>query len=168
MPAVLILQKRNPFSLQSSGDDHQRAIRFGAVAAERREDLLHVVTIDDPGLPSERLKAPLVGLEIVSVDGFAALPQAVDVQDSHKIVQPIVPRQLHGLPLGSFGHLAVTQKNIGCIGQTIDVFGVQRHSHADGEPLPERSGGRFRISEGIGRMSSKGLSNWRMSWLPAR
>ena len=116
--------------------------------------------MDHEGLPSEGGDARLISFQVPAVHGLSPLPQAVNVKDPYEVVQLVVGGDLHGLPLRALRHFAVSEEHVGPVRKLVQVLPVQGHSKADGQALPQGTGGGLRVSEGHGGMTFQGASEF--------
>ncbi len=122
MPAVLILDERDPFAFQGPGDDHHRPAGGSGRLPAGLQHLVKIMAVDYQGLPAKGLGPAPIDLQIMAVHGFAPLSQTIDVDHCHQIVQLVMGGNLHGLPDRALGHLAVAEQDIGAIGQFVQSW----------------------------------------------
>ena len=94
MPAVLVLQKRDSFSLDGFSQD-DRGLICSRGFSESIEYLTDVVTIYPDCVPTKGLKLPFVGLDIMSMHRFLRLTQSVYIHDSTEVIESEYYLQTH-------------------------------------------------------------------------
>ena len=141
VPAVLVLDRAHALALHGAGDDRhglavgRRGVLVGGV------DLGHVVAVDLDRAPAERLGPGHVGGGVPAEHRLAALPEPVDVDDRHQVVEALVRGGGERLPHRALGHLAVAAERPHPEGQLVEPLARQGDADGDGQPLAERAGG---------------------------
>ena len=132
MPSLPVCQKRHSVALFGSGQEGRGAALHPFGFFKGRYDLAEVVSIDGDGMPAKPGELPCVGLHVPTMHGLLALSQAIDIDDGHQVVQPVVTGHGRGLPHRPFGAFAVSHQHKGPAAGPIQVFGAQGH------PYPHR------------------------------
>ena len=109
--------------------------------------------IHHDGVKSERRRSLPVRLHIVLQRSLLALPQPVDVEDGHQVVQLVVSGERHGLPDGALGALAVSDQAVGAVGGLVEVFTDVGHAAGHAEALAQTAGGHVDEVEAGGRVA---------------
>lgn len=141
VPVVLVLDIGEVLSFEGLGDDAGWLVGLLSSLLEGTDNGLDVVTIDDVGLPSERVESLLVNLNIVSKTGLLGLSESVDIDDADEIFEVVVGCEVSSLPDGSLGALTVSENGPVGIVQLIEVLGGVGHSSGAAQSLSETSGG---------------------------
>src|SRR5260370_26943043 len=86
MPAVLVLDLREPLALDGLGDDHGRLARRRQGGAVRAVDGGDVVAVDDDREAAERLHPAAIRVQRPAVFGLPALAWPVYVADARSVL----------------------------------------------------------------------------------
>ena len=81
VPVHLVLDVGEVSALEGLGQDTGGHALGGLGGEESFADFLHVVTVDDDGVPAKADESLPVGLRVVSQGGGVALAESVDVDD---------------------------------------------------------------------------------------
>ena len=152
MPAVLALDRLDPFALDRAGDDRGGTALRGARGCERVEQRLDIVPVDDDRVPAERVPAPLDLRHVVIELCRTALAQTVDVDDGAQVVELVELRDVRRFPHRTFSDLAVAEERIRPV-VGLDAPRVQRDADGRTHPLSKGSRGDVHERESWRRMS---------------
>ena len=92
------------------------------------------------GTTAEAVYSLGIGVDIPAQFGGAALAEAVHIDDSRQVVQPVIGRFVERLPHGPFCHLTVTAKYPDAEWQLVQITAGEGDADTIGEPLAEGTG----------------------------
>ena len=140
VPRILVFDAGNAVALERARQDHRGTPgdrpRLG-VGVEQR---VHVVPVDNDGVPPEGAPFGRVLLHVVLPHRRAALAQAIDVGDPHEVVDGVKRGRLRRFPDGAFSGFAIPEQHVRAVVGT-DAPRIQGDPHARAEALAERPGG---------------------------
>ncbi len=111
MPAIFIFQEGDALAFYRFGNNQcGRAIRLHSLR-ESTVDFLVVVAVNNDCIPAKGFGTCFVDFGVPAVHGFAALPQAVDVENTHQVVEFVIRGMIKCLPDRAFSHLAVAKQD---------------------------------------------------------
>src|SRR3989344_8215829 len=107
MPALFILKERHTFALDSFRYNRKRTFSL----PERRQNLSHIVTINNNRFPAKSFELLLPHLHIITVQRFTGLPQTITVSDSYQVFSFVIRRQSRSLPNTAFRKLSISHQD---------------------------------------------------------
>src|ERR1041385_11661 len=138
MPAFFVLYEGNAGALEGLGQDNQRLFAESN-CCQHFSDFFEIMSIYFFGAPAERLKASLIGVEVMAESGFLALSKPVYIHDRDEIVELVDTSQRCGFPDCAFSYFTIAKKDIRSVIKLIQSR-TKSHAHTHAETLPERAG----------------------------